>query len=79
MCIVLAGAQWLLYGGLKMTREFVQAAQFSNAVYLKTARRYFYQMALLEIDFYLEILDQLKNLVLSYLAGATQHKGTGIY
>ena len=36
-------------------------------------------MALLETDFYFEVFKQLKNHVLSYLAGATYHKDTGIY
>ena len=38
----------------------------------------FIKMASLKIDFYFEVFKQLKNHVLSYLTGATQHKDTGI-
>ena len=62
------GAQYqLVHGCMKMTRKIAQATQF------------FIKMALLETDFYFEVFKQLKNHVLSYLTGATQHKGTGIY
>ena len=66
-----------LYGCMKMTRKFVQATQFSNVAYLQTA--IFIKMALLKINFYFEVFKQLKNHVLNYLTGATQHKDTGIY
>ena len=39
----------------------------------------FIKMASLKIDFYFEVFKQLKNHVLSYLTGATQHKDTRIY
>ena len=39
----------------------------------------FIKMASLKIDFYFEVFKQLKNHVLSYLTGTTQHKDTGIY
>ena len=39
----------------------------------------FIKMASLKIDFYFEVFKRLKNCVLIYLTGATQHKGTGIY
>ena len=38
----------------------------------------FIKMVSLKIDFYFEIFKQLKNRVLIYLTGATQHKDTGI-
>ena len=39
----------------------------------------FTKMASPKIDFYFEVFKQLKNYVLSYLTGVTQHKDTGIY
>ena len=39
----------------------------------------FIKMASFKIDFYFEVLRQLENHILSYLAGATQHKDTEIY
>ena len=39
----------------------------------------FIKTASLKIDFYFEVFKSLKNHVLIYLIGATQHKDTGIY
>ena len=55
----------------RMTQKLVEPTQFSNSVYLQTAREYFIKMASLKIDFYFEVFKQLKNHVLSYLTGAT--------
>ena len=53
-------------------QKFVQATQFSNVVYLQTARRHFYiKMALLKVEFYFGVFKELKNNVLSYLTEAT--------
>ena len=45
----------------------------------KQAEDTFIKMDSLKIDFYFEVFKQLKNHVLSYLTGATQHKDTRIY
>ena len=70
--------QWLAVWVHEDTQ--IEAAQFSNVVYLQTARRYFYQDGFyLKMISTLKFLSKLKNHVLSYLTGAPWHKDTGIY
>ena len=69
-----------LYGCMKMTRKFVQATQFSNVVYLQTARRYLFRLLsrwlYSKLISSLKLLSKLKNHALIYLTGAPQHKET---
>ena len=51
-----------------------------QSIFKQPEQKILYQVAFLpKYDFYFEVFKQLKNHILSYLTGATQHKDTGIY